>query len=63
MNNLAYYCENQCETFFNENVIIQYEINKNVADKYCKGCLVGEAYPLLKYESYGTFIDHNLYSN
>ena len=34
-----------------------------VAKKYCPGCLVGEAYKLLKYESFGTFIDHNLYIN
>ena len=38
-------------------------INKKVADEYCKDCLVGEAFELLKYESYGTFIDHNLYLN
>jgi hypothetical protein len=34
-----------------------------VAAKYCRGCLVGEAYKVLHYESYGTFIDHNLYEN
>ena len=34
-----------------------------VASKYCPGCLVGEAYKLLKYEAFGTFIDHNLYLN
>jgi len=34
-----------------------------VAQKYCKECLVGEAYKILRYESYGTFIDHNLYEN
>ena len=39
------------------------QINEKVAEKYCKGCLVGEAYKLLKYESYGTFIDHNFYTN
>ena len=34
-----------------------------IATKYCRGCLVGEAYKILKYESFGTFIDHNLYLN
>ena len=39
------------------------DINEKVAAKYCKECLVGEAYRLLKYESYGTFMDHNFYTN
>jgi|688.fasta_scaffold2048946_1 hypothetical protein len=36
---------------------------EDIKKKFCHGCLVGESYEVIKYDSFGTSIDHNFFEN